>query len=246
MNILICIIVLCFTCIQIIEILSYLSRLSGVLIQKRSMAYTLQNAVFMLTRFFTLALMPILGLLIDMDIDKHLYLLMCLCAVVFSTFFCSLVILLRNRATSAFISIISMVMNGKNLLLSLAKFPLLFLKAPRIKVVLPSLKYLYSSNIFWLSSFVFFSYALSLFLVFFLGLFFTDYRVTLSQTSGMINAFSTILLTFWIEPKLSLSIDEESTNTEESSSMIIALLLGRILGVGLYSLIFFTSFYFYI
>lgn len=244
MELLIIIVITCFSCIQVIEVLSYLSRLSGVLVDKKSMAYTLQNAVFMITRFFTLALMPVLGLLIDMGIEKKIFLILCLSSYLVSSLACGLAILLRNRAISAFVVIIEQVVNeGKQLLVSLLKFPVFFLRKPHYFVSIPSIKELVRSNIFWLSSIVFFSYATSLFFVFFLGLFFPDYRVMLSQTSGVINAFSTIILTFWVEPKLSLAIEKDSANTEKSSAnMIIALLVGRIFGVGVYSSIFFLFF----
>ena len=243
MNTLIIIVILCFSCIQAIEVLSYLSRLSGVLIDKKSMAYTLQNAVFMITRFFTLALMPILGLLVDMGIDKKYFLILCIGSFLVSSIICSFIIYFKNRSISAFITIIELVVGGRQLLPSLLRFPKLFTKKNSHSVNTPSATYLFHSNIFWLSSIVFFSYATSLFFVFFLGLFFPDYRVMLSQTSGVINAFSTIILTFWIEPKLSLAIEKDSLDDKKSSpDLIMSLLIGRVFGVGIYSSIFFILF----
>lgn len=243
MSNLIVVVVFCFICVQIIEVLSYLARLSGVLIDKKSMAYTLQNAVFMITRFFTLALMPILGLLVDMGVPKKEYLLLCVSATVLSAVGCIIVILVRNQFVSAFISVIKESLKGNSLLLTLAKFPLYAFKTSGVFVYIPKINYLLRSNVFWLSSFVFFTYSTSLFFVFFLGLFFPDYRVMLSQTSGVINAFSTILLTFWIEPKLSIAIEKEGVASKiESSNLILSLLLGRIVGVGVYSSVFFMLF----
>ena len=71
-------------------------------------------------------------------------------------------------------------------------------------------------------------------MVFFIALFFPDYRTMISQLSGVTNAFATVLLTFIIEPKISRSIDLNE-NSVQSENMLLSLVLGRVFGVGLIS-----------
>ena len=71
-------------------------------------------------------------------------------------------------------------------------------------------------------------------MVFFIALFFPDYRTMISQLSGVTNAFATVLLTFIVEPKISKSIDLDE-NIENSENMLLSLVLGRIFGVGIVS-----------
>jgi len=80
-------------------------------------------------------------------------------------------------------------------------------------------------------------------MVFFIALFFPDYRTMISQLSGVTNAFATVLLTFIIEPKISKSIDLNE-DTEQSENMLLSLVLGRVCGVGLFS-VFIVSVVFY-
>lgn len=71
-------------------------------------------------------------------------------------------------------------------------------------------------------------------MVFYIALFFPDYRTTISQLSGVTNAFATVLLTFFIEPKISRSIDNNA-DSKMGVDMLFSLIIGRILGVGFIS-----------
>ena len=72
-------------------------------------------------------------------------------------------------------------------------------------------------------------------MVFFVALFFPDHRTMISQLSGVTNAFATVLLTFFIEPKISRVIDNDVDNNV-GVNMLFSLILGRILGVGVLGL----------
>lgn len=231
------IVIICFASIQFIEVSSFFARYSGIYIGKKTLAYALQNAVFMLTRFFTMALLPLLGLLIDVGVNKTAYLHM-----VITSFLCSgilgiAVIYFRASIISGFISVLERVSLGKSLLFSLFNLPFFILNNKKnIEIKKPKLSYLIKSKIFWLSAIVFSVYALSVFMVFFVSLNFPEYRASISQLSGVTNALATVLLTFFVEPKISVAIDKDSN--EDALNMLFSLIIGRIVGVTIFSQIF--------
>ncbi|UZD16899.1 lipid II flippase Amj family protein [Gallibacterium anatis] len=229
-NLICIVIILCFVSIQFIEISSFFARYSGIFLGKKTLAYTLQNAVFMLTRFFTMALLPLLGLLIDLGIDKVSYLRMVSYSFIFSGIIGVVIIWFRAYIISGFSSVLENVGNGKSLFYNLLKLPLFILSSKKLYIKSPNPISLVKSKIFWLSTIVFSIYALSVFMVFFLSLSFSDYRASISQLSGVINAFATVILTFIIEPKISIAID--SDRRDKALDMIFSLIIGRVIGVG--------------
>ncbi|NLX90295.1 MAG: DUF2837 family protein [Firmicutes bacterium] len=68
-----------------------------------------------------------------------------------------------------------------------------------------------------------------------------DYRLTASQMSGVLNGFSTVLLTFFIDPYASLITDQVMAGKRkpwELNAMVTCLVTGKILGTLLGQLIF--------
>ncbi|NAR82143.1 DUF2837 family protein [Acinetobacter haemolyticus] len=241
-NVLILAVIICFTCIHIIEVLSFMARIAGVKENKKSLAYSLQNAIFMLTRFFMMALLPVLGLLIDKGVSKGTYIFMVFCALLGASFFSFIVFLLRDKVIGAFSIIINNIAKGRSIFKEIILFPYYFFKPIESSQRLKH-KVVINTSIFISSSIVFCIYSLSVFMVFFIALFFPEYRTMISQLSGVTNAFATVLLTFIIEPNISRSIDLNE-NTEQSENLLLSLVLGRIFGVGVISqLIIFGCFY---
>lgn len=232
-NLLILAVIICFSCIHVIEVLSFMARISGVKENKRSLAYSLQNAIFMLTRFFMMALLPVLGLLIDKGINKTSYLVMVLCSLFCAAFFSYLVFLFRGKIISSFSKIIRNIIYGKSIFKEIIFFPYYFLST-KAEENNKNKSFVVNRPIFFSSAIIFCIYSLSVFMVFFIALFFPDYRTMISQLSGVTNAFATVLLTFIVEPKISKSIDLDD-NIENSENMLLSLVLGRILGVGIVS-----------
>lgn len=231
-------VIVCFSCIQLIEVMSFIARISGVKENKRSLAYSLQNAIFMLTRFFTLALMPLLGFLIDQGINKNYYLIMVLSSLLGGALLASLAYILKEKNICVFSKVINNISNGSSVFKEILSFPIYFFKdknpGKKIKVK-------YYKDIFLSSAIVFSIYSLSVFMVFYIALFFPDYRTMISQLSGVTNALATVLLTFFIEPKISRTIDN-NINTKSSVDMLFSLILGRVFGVGVISSIFILFF----
>ncbi|WP_180170381.1 lipid II flippase family protein [Acinetobacter sp. YH12027] len=226
---LILVVIICFSCIQLIEVLSFIARISGVKENKKSLAYSLQNAVFMLTRLFTLALMPLLGFLVDHGINKQDYLIMVSMALIFGSLMGFSVYFLRNRVVNVFSEVINKIAKGGGVFRQIVLLPFYFIKSKGIE---EKYKIILYKDIFLSSAVVFGIYSLSVFIVFYIALFFPDYRTTITQMSGVTNAFATIFLTFFIEPKISRAIDSND-DIGVGTNMLFSLILGRILGVGL-------------
>lgn len=228
------VVVLSFSIIHFVEVTSFLARLAGVLGNNKALAYATQNAVFMLTRFFSMMLLPVLGFLVDLRVSKAWYLAMCSSALVGAFILSVIALAMRGKSIAGFYKIIESVKSGKNLLRQILRFPKLMLCADKLHVDLPTLRECFSDRVFWYSSIIFSIYSVSLFCAFFFSLVVPDYRASISQLSGIVNAFATVLLTFYLEPKISVSIDQGRA----SDALLIKLLIGRVVGVGLISQVF--------
>ncbi|WYX13196.1 hypothetical protein WJ974_19485 [Achromobacter xylosoxidans] len=85
MTLLIALVILSFSTIHLLEYLSYYARIAGRLAGKPVTGYAVQNATTTITRFFYLALMPLLGFLIDKQIPVVTYQMMGLGALAGAT-----------------------------------------------------------------------------------------------------------------------------------------------------------------
>jgi len=225
-------VVVSFGVIHFIEVASFLARVAGVENGDRALAYALQNAVFMATRFFSMLLLPVLGLLIDLQIEREHYLLIVVSALLSAFLFSLCAVLLRGRLVSYFKWSIGEVKKGRSLLGSIFKAPINFWRVEPCDVPLAGrLGSLVRDPICYFSAIIFSIYSLSVFVSFYFGLLFSDYRTSISQLSAITNAFAAVLLTFYVEPKISVAIDSDNKPIDK----IFSLLMGRIIGVGLLS-----------
>lgn len=227
------IVVIVFSAVHILEILSFFSRAAGARSDSKTFGYALQRSVAMFTRVFTMALLPALGWLVDSNISRSLYLQMVSLALLGASAGGVLVFYCRERIIGAFIMLIKNYHTNGNLLLLLFKYPLfLVYHKSNERTNCLTLNSFLRNEFFWAGSFVFYVYAISVLMSFYAGLVFYEYRATLSQLSGLSNALATLILTLYIEPKISVLIDRE---TETADYELQALMAGRIFGVLVYS-----------
>lgn len=232
---LISIIIISYGIIHFLEFSSFLSRISGILVNSKVTGYTVQQANFVMTRFFFVAMMPLIGLVVDLKIEKKDYLLMVISSLFSATLAYLFVFLFYKKIIFYFCKVIDKYKITGNLIFSF--FP----KEKKITApTLPSLKnaifFIFRNRegkkLFFASSIVFCCYSIGVFISFFVALNFYEYRSAIGQLSGLINALATVLLTFYIEPKISISIDRNEANSQEK---ILVMLLGRFIGVSIYS-----------
>lgn len=189
-----------------IEFISQYSRVAGYFIDKNAIAYSLQNTTFTLTRFFSVLLMPLIGFMVDKDYKPSLFLLCVIISFYFVFFLGLLVFFCREKICFFYISFIEKYVSGYGLIKS-------FFKSFNYKKNhdISELKnYNIDIKYFFISVFIYAIHALGVFLTFYFALISPDNKIMITQTSGIINAFATLLLTFKIDPALSVAIEKRT------------------------------------
>lgn len=211
-------VVLSFSAIHLLEFLSYYARVAGSISGKAVTGYAIQNATTTITRFFYLALMPMLGFLIDRNVPRGHYAIMGLAAMGGAA-------LLSLCAYQARYFWIAALVNFINRGSVRPKVRAAALRAnlrpdrPAPRRIVP------------LAAAVFLCYALGVLLSYFFALVFHDYRSTISQLSGIVNGAATVLLTFVLEPRIARIVDDHAP--PHVFAAVQAMLCGRLIGVGL-------------
>lgn len=219
------IIISLFFAIHLIEVSAFFARSAGVSLGKTALGYALQNSVFMLTRIFTTALFPLLGFVVDSKVSNASYLSMVFVSLFLAALVGLMVVMSRSRVVYAFSIVIKKYEAHGKLIIQLLFFPIYFFGA---KSRSRSLAGCINFGSFFVGGLIVFGvYSLSVFIAFFFGLVFYDYRATISQLSGITNALATVLLTFYIEPKISSHIDKKPAQALDSISSLMA---GRVFG----------------
>lgn len=221
---LLALVILAYSFIQFFELLALLGRFSGVESNSVLIGYSIQQSVYMITRFFMIALLPVLGYLIDSGVSLYDFELMAHLSLLFSSVLSMVVLLFFNRVVAYYLEVIKRYRAGFGFIRSY-----FFLKGGQVVDCQPKIKDVFVDRrvflVFCQSSFVFLVYCVGIFLSFYTALLFSEYRATISQMSGIVNALGAVVLTLYIEPKISKSIDTKSEGL--ASSYIYALFLGR-------------------
>ncbi|MCF5901564.1 lipid II flippase family protein [Aeromonas veronii] len=220
--------------IHFLEYSSFLSRVAGIATGKRVVSYTLQQSVFVLTRFGFVAMMPMIGFVVDYQVTNSQYLFMVHLSLLIATLLCCVSYLSRGVIIAYFVNVIERYSVHGSLIKSICERPLIK-KGGKYS---SSDVYVYLKNsreakrILVTSSVVFGTYAIGVYASFFAALNLYEYRSSIGQLSGLVNAFATVLLTFYIEPKISISIDKNDGNAENN---VLCLLIGRFFGVSIFA-----------
>lgn len=209
-----------FGLIHLIEFSSYLSRVAGLKVGYPMLGYSFQQMFFVGTRFLFIALMPLIGFLVDSRISVNDYIFMLFLSILFATLAYALVFLFKDKITTL-ISFLILKRVGVEILADNFQYDNI-----NINIVLSNKKTII------LSAIVFCCYSLGAFIAFYFALVFHEYRTTISQMSGVVNGLATVLLTFIIEPMLAKKFDERD---EQSVSILYAVLLGRFFGICFFS-----------
>lgn len=233
-----------FSAIHFFEVLAYVARLSGYSIGRPASAYALYNTVFILTRLFTMTMLPSLGVVVDTGMNLQHYYMGCVLSITLATCSSCFIYYRINIYAYRFSNILSAQYSGIRLLLKVIASVFVF-QGTKIFIEELEIKSAIKMKIFWSSAFVHFIYSSSILFMFSLALAIPQYRTSLSHLSGFINAFGAVMLTFWIEPKISYAVDRGEIGEGSGVRLIRAVLLGRIFGISVISSIFFIVQYLY-
>lgn len=220
---------LCYGVIQFLELSALLGRAAGLQQGKALTGYSIQQSIYMMTRLFIIALLPLMGLVIDTGSSRENFIFIAHGSLLVATLLGGLALLLTNRMLVYYGGVIREFDES-------GKFMTAFLRPVKISILnfRPSLQKILRSHsaykTLWQSNIVYLVYSTGIFVSFYFALVFYDYRVTISQMSGVVNSIGAVLLTFVIEPRISRSIDQKKENATE---MIFALFWGRLLATGI-------------
>lgn len=219
-------IVFLFACIQVVEFSAVLARLAGMASQKNMVGYSIQQSFLVGTRLFQVVMLPLLGLMVDSGVTEGFFRTISHLSLFIAALFCLMALGLRIQIVAYFISVIETYSQSQNFVKS-------FLRRQRARGIapqeMPKLPGIFTTpaarKIFSQSSFVYAIYSMGLFLSFYFAILFPEYRASISQSSGIVNSLGAIILTFYIEPRISHSIDK---NDPTSGTLVLALLAGRL------------------
>lgn len=222
--------------VHFLEFSSFLSRIAGIVTGSKVTSYALQQTSFVMTRFFFIIMMPIIGLIVDTKISNKEYLLMVQSSLICATIFYILVLCIKNKIVLYFCNVIRLFEEKGSLLravLNIKKSDAAYDVGISLTNVFAYIKGTEEGRrLFIGSAIVFCCYSIGVFLSFFAALNIYEYRSSIGQLSGLVNALATVLLTFYIEPKISMSIDKNDAHAKEK---VMALLVGRFFGVSVLS-----------
>lgn len=219
---------ICYGFIQFLELSALLGRVSGVQQGRALSGYSIQQSIYMLTRLFIIALLPMMGFVVDIGSSRETFIWISHLSLFVATLLGCVSLLLTGRMLTYYGGVIREFDHS-------GKFLSAFLRPAfsSVEVSRPSLRQIVKSRsavkTLWQSNIVYLIYTTGMFLSFYAALIFYDYRVTISQMSGVVNAFGAVLLTFVIEPRISRGIDKKYEDTTE---LIFALFWGRLFATG--------------
>lgn len=217
--------------IQLLELSAVLARISGLKSGNHLLGYSIQQSIYMGTRFFLVMLMPAMGLIVDQGIETSTYQLITHTSLLISAVFGMLVLWQRARLINYYSRVIIIYKkSGKFtrsffLALKAAGGETAPIEKPAIGLFLEHPE---TRKTFFFSLIVFSTYSVGMFLSFYFALQFFEYRASISQLSGILNALGALLLTFIVEPLISQRIDEKH---EHAETLVMALFLGRLVAV---------------
>ncbi|MCF6303998.1 MAG: lipid II flippase Amj family protein [Rhodobacteraceae bacterium] len=224
-----------FGAIHMLEFTAILARIAGINTKNNVLGYSIQQAVYVGTRLFSIMLLPVLGLIVDRAVPVETFQMMAIFALLAAALASAIVFALKARFVRYFQRVILAYVTNKNFIAAFfvnrkfggensvetkyASFSKLA-KIPGAKKIMIQ------------SALVYAVYGTGIFLSFYFALLTPEYRASISQLSGIVNAFGAVLLTFFIEPRISRGID---ANSKDAPGLVIALLLGRLFGVAVLS-----------
>lgn len=220
-----------FGCIHFLEYSAIMARLGGIEANSHMLGYSIQQAVYVGTRLFIVCLLPMLGFVVDSQISQLDFKVMATAALLGAAALSLLAYSMQNMLIAYYRGVIGRYKKGGG-------FARAFLGGAdrsRISVapfsqVRNALSNPEGRSIALHTTLVFAIYSTGIFIAFYAALANFEYRASISQLSGIINSIGTVLLTFFVEPRISRRIDGQGENAE---ILIHALLIGRFFGVAI-------------
>ena len=231
----------CYVCMQFIESVSFGSRVAGKLANRLSLGTTLQHSIFTVSRLFLPPLLLSLSFLIESDLGIQLFLLTA-AILTTSAFLASLLVLINFNSYQLLFQHLFIRYEFNTIPIAIVK--VLFGKSNQLNQVnleyIPKIRNLSLKKIIT-SSFAYFFLSTSFLIAFSFAILIPEYRMTMSQLTSVFQGVGAIVLSMYIDPMISRSLDVELENSDWIEN-IYSIFIGRLLSYLLASSIFIALF----
>ena len=232
---------LCYVLMQFIENVSFGSRVAGKLANRLSLGTTLQHSIFTVSRLFLPPLLLSLSFLIESDLGIQFFLLTA--AILTTTaFLASLLVLINFNSYQLLFQHLFIRYEFNTIPIAIVK--VLFGKSNQLNQVnleyIPKIRNLSLKKIIT-SSFAYFFLSTSFLIAFSFAILIPEYRMTMSQLTSVFQGVGAIVLSMYIDPMISRSLDVELENSDWIEN-IYSIFIGRLLSYLLASSVFIALF----
>ena len=226
---------------QFIETVSFGSRVAGKLTLRLSLGTTLQHSIFTISRLFLPPLLLSLSFLIESNLSIQLFLLIS-AVLTLLAFFTSLLVLIHFNYFQLLFQCLFIQYESNTTPIAIVK--VIFGKKYKFNQVdleiIPKIRSLPLKKI-TTSGFAYFFVSTSFLISFSLAILIPEYRMTISQSTTLFHGIGAIILSLYIDPMISRSLDVELDNPNWVEN-IYAIFVGRLLAYLFASVIFLACF----
>ncbi len=233
-------VVICYIAMHLIEMSSFASRAAGRLAERPALGTTIHHTMYTGSRFLLVFLLPGLGYLVETGIEFSDYFFIVIASLSLMFIGSIWILLSLNKFQLFFQKLFDFYSDST--------IPVAFLKTlnsrgKRNKNHI-NIEYGFSINhIFFKKTLVsFFAYsflATGFFIAFLLSLEFLEYRLTLSQFTATFHGIGAVIVSFYLDPMLSRSIDAIEDKVIWLNNLY-SILFGRVIAYLATSVLFFT------
>ena len=227
MILLIIVVIFCYVVWHALEIASFGSRVAGRLTNRTALGTTLSQTIHTLSRFLLIFLLPTLGYIVESGITIHDYLTLVLIAYSL-TFIMSIIMLIKLNGLQHFYQVVFVKYTENTIPIAILKslvskktdlntkdcdsftFDKIIIKKSLVSLI---------AYLFLITGF---------FNAFMLAVMFPENRLTLSQFTAAFHGLGGVILSFYLDPMLSRSIDTYSDDATWLKN-VYSILFGRVL-----------------
>jgi len=230
---------LCYVFMQFVENVSFGSRVAGRLTNRLALGTTLQYSVSTASRLLLPLLLLSLSLMIESSLSIQLFLIVATVLTILA-FFSSLIVLIKFNYFQLLFQHLFALYQTNTIPISIVKLlsgrgvtftPINLQSRPKIKSL--SFKKIAASG------FAYFFLSTGFLIAFSLAILIPEYRMTMSQLATAFHGIGAIILSMYIDPMISRSLDVELKDKHWMEN-VYAIFFGRVLAYLVAAFVFFT------
>jgi hypothetical protein len=214
-------VILLFSLYALLDAIALLPRVAGAYLNQNGLGYTFSMMVHTLKRVFVVSYPPLLGWIALQG--ESLY------PTIFASYFfgaltVALVSVFKYPIIQYFVHLIQGYSVGGSLFFAVFKHP--YTPHECVKGKGPvNFSFALKGSLVYSSSWVYFIYGSALFFINVFGAKFEDQSAVIYQLVGIINALGTLLMSFYLDPKISRNFDQKENIIQSNDSVVAGQLL---------------------